>query len=83
MMMNCKSIAKVRGYLTGLYRVRNDFLESIYDFKIQARKENESTRSFTLCGFYFTFNVILCFISGKLGNMSNPFIHLEWSLGSF
>lgn len=59
------------------------FSGNVYDFKIQARKENERTRSCNLRGFYVTWNVILCFLSGKLGNMSNPFIKLAWSLGNF
>jgi hypothetical protein len=84
MVMDCKSVVKKRGYLIGLLKCALIFWKiRIYDFKIQARKENESTRSSTLCGFYLTCSVILCFLSGKLGNMSNPFINLVWSLGNF
>jgi hypothetical protein len=73
--MDCKSVAKIRGYLAGIFKVGSEVVESVYDFKIQARKENERTRSFTRCGFYLAGSAILCFLSGNPGSTSNPFIN--------
>jgi hypothetical protein len=52
MMMDCKSVAKKRGYFKGLLKYAVIFQKIFIDFKIQARKENERTRNSTFEVFH-------------------------------